>query len=69
MLQNKTAREDRPMPQDALTFRSIRARAVVLKLRRPIVARIMTIHDWPLILIDIETHRARHYRPFLCRAV
>ena len=43
------------MKQDKLTFRSIRARAVVLKLRRPIVARIMTISEWPLILIDLET--------------
>jgi mandelate racemase len=41
--------------QPKLTFRSIRARAVVLKLRRPIVARIMTITEWPLILIDLET--------------
>lgn len=41
--------------QSRLTFRSIRARAVMLKLRRPIVARIMTIADWPLILIDLET--------------
>ena len=38
-----------------LTFKSIRARAVVLKLRRPVVARIATISDWPLILIDLFT--------------
>ena len=36
-----------------LTFKSIRARAVVLKLRRPVVARIATITDWPMILIDL----------------
>src|SRR6202035_1453294 len=36
-----------------LTFKSIRARAVVLKLKRPVVARIATITDWPLILIDL----------------
>lgn len=40
-----------------LTLRSIRVRAVVLKLKRPIVARIMTISDWPLILVDIETEQ------------
>jgi mandelate racemase len=40
-----------------LTVRSIGARAVVLKLKRPIVARIATIADWPLILIDIETEQ------------
>ena len=38
-----------------LTFKSIRARAVVLKLKRPVVARIATITDWPLILIDLCT--------------
>src|ERR1039457_6998489 len=36
-----------------LTFKSIRARAVVLKLKRPVVARIATITDWPVILIDL----------------
>src|SRR6202140_3420826 len=39
----------------SLTFKSIRARAVVLKLKRPVVARIATITDWPLILIDLTT--------------
>ena len=39
----------------SLTFKSIRARAVVLKLKRPVVARIATIADWPLILIDLFT--------------
>ena len=33
----------------SLTFKSIRARPVVLKLKRPVVARIATITDWPLI--------------------
>ena len=45
------------MKQSPLTFRSITARAVMLRLKRPIVARIMTISDWPLILIDIETEQ------------
>jgi len=40
------------MRHPTLTLRSIRARPVVLKLRRPVVARIATITDWPLILID-----------------
>jgi mandelate racemase len=38
-----------------LTFKSIRARPVVLKLKRPVVARIATIPEWPLILIDLFT--------------
>jgi mandelate racemase len=45
------------MQHSPLTLRSITARAVVLKLKRPIVARIMTISDWPLILIDLETEQ------------
>src|ERR1041385_722196 len=43
------------MSSASLTFRSIRARPVVLKLKRPVVARIATITDWPLILIDLFT--------------
>src|SRR5580700_10943559 len=38
-----------------LTLQSIRARPVVLKLKRPVVARIATLTDWPLILIDLYT--------------
>jgi len=40
---------------EPLTFKSIRARPVVLKLERPVVARIATLTDWPLILIDLYT--------------
>jgi len=38
-----------------LTLESIRARPVVLKLQRPVIARIATITEWPLILIDVHT--------------
>jgi mandelate racemase len=43
------------MQGSPLTVRNITARAVVLKLKRPIVARIATIADWPLILVDLHT--------------
>ena len=43
------------MKFETLTLKSIRARPVVLKLERPIVARIATMTDWPLILIDLYT--------------
>ena len=33
----------------SLTLRSIQARAVLLKLKRPVVARIATLPDWPMI--------------------
>lgn len=36
-----------------LTLESIRARPVVLKLKRPVMAPIATLTDWPLILIDL----------------
>ena len=43
------------MEFEALTLERIEARPVVLKLARPVVARIATITDWPLILIDLYT--------------
>jgi mandelate racemase len=49
----------------SLTFRSITARPVVLKLKRPIVARIATITDWPLILIDLSTEEGIVGRSYL----
>jgi mandelate racemase len=48
-----------------LTFKSIWARAVVLKLKRPVVARIATITDWPLILIDLFTEEGVVGRSYL----
>ena len=57
---------------ESLTLRRIRARPVLLRLERPIVARIATIADWPLILIDLETEQGvtgRSYlEPYLPRA-
>jgi len=37
-----------------LTLKSVRARPVVLTLKRPVVARIATLADWPLILIGMS---------------
>ncbi len=48
-----------------LTFESIAARPVVLKLARPIVARIGTFTDWPLILIDLHTREGIVGRSYL----
>ncbi len=49
----------------SLTFKSISARPVLLKLERPIVARIATITDWPLILIDLQTDEGIVGRSYL----
>jgi mandelate racemase len=53
------------MPHAALTVRSITARPVVLKLKRPVVARIATITDWPLILVDLLTEEGIIGRSYL----
>ena len=49
----------------ALTFNNIRARAVVLKLKRSVVARIATITEWPIILIDLTTEEGIVGRSYL----
>ena len=58
---------------ESLTLRSIQARAVLLKLKRPVVARIATLPDWPMILIDLLTEEGivgRSYlEPYTARAM
>ena len=49
----------------SLTFKSIEARPVVLTLERPVVARIATITEWPLILIDLHTEEGVVGRSYL----
>jgi mandelate racemase len=53
------------MPHPALTIRSITARAVVLKLKRPVVARIATLTEWPIIVIDLVTNEGIVGRSYL----
>jgi mandelate racemase len=53
------------MSSASLTFRSIKARPLILELKRPVVARIATITDWPLILIDLETEEGIVGRSYL----
>src|SRR6201994_1281569 len=53
------------MSFESLTLKSIRARPVVLKLNRPVVARIATLTDWPLILIDLHTEEGVIGRAYL----
>jgi mandelate racemase len=49
----------------SLTFKAIEVRPVVLKLKRPVVARIATLTDWPLILIDLHTEEGIVGRSYL----
>ena len=53
------------MRLESLTLRSIRARAVLLKLKRPIVARMATIPNWPIILVDLLTEEGVVGRSYL----
>jgi mandelate racemase len=48
-----------------LTLKGLDARPVILKLERPIVARIATITDWPMILIDLHTDEGVVGRSYL----
>ena len=50
---------------ETLTLRGIEARPVVLPLARPVVARIATITEWPLILIDLTTEEGVTGRAYL----
>ena len=53
------------MPHPSLTLRGISARAVLLKLDRPVVAKIATITHWPMILIDLMTEEGFVGRSYL----
>lgn len=48
-----------------LTVNRVTARPVVLRLERPIVARIATITDWPVILVDLHTEEGVVGRSYL----
>ena len=68
-------RESRAVQQgiESLRIRHVSARPVVLKLERPIVARIATLTDWPVIVIDLHTEEGivgRSYlEPYTIRAM
>ncbi len=53
------------MKSETLTLRSLRARPVLLPLRRPVVARIATMRQWPMILIDLTTEEGVTGRAYL----
>ncbi len=50
---------------ESLTVRSLTARAVLLPLARPVTAKIATIAEWPLILIDLHTEEGIVGRAYL----
>jgi mandelate racemase len=48
-----------------LTLKEVRVRAVVVPLKRPVVAKIGVFRDWPMILIDLYTHEGIVGRSYL----
>ena len=44
------------MTQIPLTLKSVRARPVLVPLKRPVVSRVGLFREWPLILIDLYTN-------------
>ena len=56
-----------------LTLKSIRARPVVVPLKRPVVSKVGLFKDWPLILIDLYTNEGvvghSYLEPYLKQSV
>ena len=44
------------MTRPPLTLKSVRARPVVVPLKRPVVSKVGLFRDWPMILIDLYTN-------------
>lgn len=61
------------MTRVQLTLKSIRARAVVVPLKRPVVSKVGLFKDWPLILIDLYTNEGivghSYLEPYLKQSV
>lgn len=53
------------MSSQRLTLKSVRARPVVVPLRRPVVSKVGLFRDWPMILIDLYTHEGVVGRSYL----
>lgn len=56
-----------------LTFKKIVTRPVVVKLKRPIKAKIATIEDWPLLIVDLYTNEGivgtSYLQPYIIRSL
>ena len=61
------------MTRVQLTLKSVRARPVMVPLKRPVVSRVGLFRDWPLILIDLYTNEGvvghSYLEPYLKQAV
>ncbi len=56
-----------------LTLKSVRARSVVVPLKRPVVSKVGLFREWPLILIDLYTNEGvvghSYLEPYLKQSV
>src|SRR2546429_5939216 len=56
-----------------LTLKGVRARPVVVPLKRPVVSKVGLFRDWPVILIDLYTNEGvvghSYLEPYLKQAV
>ena len=61
------------MPRPTLTLKSVRARPVVVPLKRPIVSKVGLFRDWPMILIDLYTNEGvvghSYLEPYLKQSI
>jgi mandelate racemase len=61
------------MTYPKLTLKAVRARPVVVPLKRPIVSKVGLFQDWPMILIDLYTNEGivghSYLEPYLQRAM
>jgi len=53
------------MDRVELTVKGVRARPVVVPLKRPIVSKVGLFREWPMILIDLETNEGVVGRSYL----
>jgi mandelate racemase len=61
------------MARAQLTLKSVRARPVVVPLKRPVVSKVGLFQDWPMILIDLYTNEGvvghSYLEPYLKQSV
>jgi mandelate racemase len=61
------------MPRATLTLKSVRARFVVVPLKRPVVSKVGLFRDWPMILIDLYTNEGivghSYLEPYLKQSI
>jgi len=50
---------------ERLTFKSVEVRAVAVPLKRPVIAKVGSFTEWPVLLIDLYTQEGIIGRSYL----